>query len=258
MDQGQRDVALRATEVPMLEPEIVRQIRGLAAMSWGSKRIAATLGISRGSRPAVPARRGAGSAGAAASATARRRAAHGRGGAARRRGRGQCGRRAAAARRAGDRRGAADAAARGRAASAGAARRRGRDGALRDGAGAPAADRLRREVGPHRRRARCACYFFVAVLGYSRRIFVRAFLQPAAGRLARGTRRRVPALRRRHADGARRQRRRARRRARPRDRRRARASGVRRVLPRLGRDAARVPAVSRAHQGQDRVAASAT
>jgi hypothetical protein len=27
MDQGQTDVALRATEVPMLEPEIVRQIR---------------------------------------------------------------------------------------------------------------------------------------------------------------------------------------------------------------------------------------
>jgi hypothetical protein len=48
MDQGQRDVALRVTEVPMLEPEIVRQIRGLAAMSWGSKRIATTLGISRG------------------------------------------------------------------------------------------------------------------------------------------------------------------------------------------------------------------
>src|SRR3954464_13876547 len=47
MDEGQIDVALRATEVPMLEPEIVRQIRGLAAMSWGSKRIAATLGISR-------------------------------------------------------------------------------------------------------------------------------------------------------------------------------------------------------------------
>ena len=48
MDEGQRDVALRATEVPMLEPEIVRQIRGLAAMRWGSKRIAETLGISRG------------------------------------------------------------------------------------------------------------------------------------------------------------------------------------------------------------------
>lgn len=47
MDQRQTGVALRATEVPMLEPEIVRQIRGLAAMSWGSKRIAATLGISR-------------------------------------------------------------------------------------------------------------------------------------------------------------------------------------------------------------------
>ena len=48
MDQGQTDVSLRATDVPMLEPEIVRQIRGLAAMSWGSKRIASTLGISRG------------------------------------------------------------------------------------------------------------------------------------------------------------------------------------------------------------------
>src|SRR5436305_12364192 len=48
MDQGQRDVALRATEVPMLEPEIVRQMRGLAAMKWGCKRIAATLGVSRG------------------------------------------------------------------------------------------------------------------------------------------------------------------------------------------------------------------
>jgi transposase len=48
MDERQTDVALRATEVPMLEPEIVRQIRGLAAMKWGSKRIAATLGISRG------------------------------------------------------------------------------------------------------------------------------------------------------------------------------------------------------------------
>ena len=48
MDQGQRDVALRVTEVPMLEPEIVRQIRGLVAMRWGSKRVASTLGIGRG------------------------------------------------------------------------------------------------------------------------------------------------------------------------------------------------------------------
>ena len=48
MDQGRTDMALRATEVPMLEPEIVRQIRGLAAMSWGSKRIGSTLEISRG------------------------------------------------------------------------------------------------------------------------------------------------------------------------------------------------------------------
>jgi hypothetical protein len=50
MDHGQKDVALRATEVPMLEPEIVRQIRGLDALNWGSKLIAATLGISRVAR----------------------------------------------------------------------------------------------------------------------------------------------------------------------------------------------------------------
>jgi hypothetical protein len=107
MDQGQRDVALRATEVPMLEPEIVRQIRGLAAMSWGSKRIAVTLGIS----PAVSARCEAGSAAEASGATARRRSAHRGRGLARRRGRRQCGRRAPATRRARDRSGAAHSAA---------------------------------------------------------------------------------------------------------------------------------------------------
>ena len=35
MDQGQRDVALRATEVPMLEPEIVRQILGFGRDELG-------------------------------------------------------------------------------------------------------------------------------------------------------------------------------------------------------------------------------
>lgn len=33
--------------VPMLEPEIVRQIRALRALGWGSKRIAAEVGVAR-------------------------------------------------------------------------------------------------------------------------------------------------------------------------------------------------------------------
>jgi hypothetical protein len=35
--------------VPMLEPKIVKQIRALAALKWGTKRIAAELGIARNS-----------------------------------------------------------------------------------------------------------------------------------------------------------------------------------------------------------------
>jgi len=35
--------------VPMSEPEIVKQIRTLAALKWGMKRIAAELGIARNS-----------------------------------------------------------------------------------------------------------------------------------------------------------------------------------------------------------------
>jgi hypothetical protein len=72
MDQGQRDVALRTTEVPMLEPEIVRQIRGLAAMRWGSQAHRSDGRNQPGCGPAMPAGSGAGSAGEASSATARR------------------------------------------------------------------------------------------------------------------------------------------------------------------------------------------
>ena len=160
----------------MLEPEIVRQIPGLAAMSWGSKRVAATLGISR-----VAARRHLRGAAPGAQerppcAPARCRPAQGcRGGARRRSGR-QCGGGAAAARRAWDRRGAAHAAAGARAAPSSSERRRGGDDSIRDGARASAPDRLRRATRP-RRWSRHARLFFVAVLGYSRRIYVRAFLR---------------------------------------------------------------------------------
>ena len=43
----ENDKARRGMEVPMVEPEIVRQVRGLAAHKWGSKRIAAELRLSR-------------------------------------------------------------------------------------------------------------------------------------------------------------------------------------------------------------------
>ena len=252
MDQGQSDVALRATEVPMLEPEIVRQIRGLAAMSWGSKRIAATLGISRSSCSAVPARCGAGSAGEAASATARWRSAQGRRGRARRRGGRQCGGGAAAARRAWDRRGAADAPAGSRAAPPSSARRRGGDDSLRDGARASAPDRLRRATCRHQRSRDTRL-----LLRRRTRLFetdLRAgILARATRRLARGPLGRVPALRRRHANGARRQCSRADSRARHRDWRRACTPGIHRVLRRLGRRAARVPPVSSKDEGQDGV-----
>ena len=44
-----RDVLVTpsAPEVPMVEPELVRRMRGLAAHGWGAKRIARELGISR-------------------------------------------------------------------------------------------------------------------------------------------------------------------------------------------------------------------
>ena len=172
--------------------------------------------------------------------TARRRAAADRRRAARRRGRGQCGRRAAAARasEAIEVR-AADAAAGGRAAPPSKARRRARDGSVRDGAGASDADRLRREVVVDRRSRDAGCYFFVAVLGYSRRIFVRAFAAASARTIGARDSPARSALRRRHADGARRQRRRARRRARLARRRRARASGVRAFCSDWGVEAAR-------------------
>ena len=252
MDQGQIDVALRATEVPMLEPEIVRQIRGLAAMSWGSKRIAATLGISRGAarrylRGAAP--------GAQERPRARRLDADQRAVAVtlpRWRGGRQCGGRAAAPGRARDRGGAAHSAAGSGAASPGSPRRRSGDGALRDSARSSAPDRLRRATRPHRRSRDARL-----LLRRSARLFeagLRAGVPArATRRLARGARRRVRAFRRRHADGARRQC----ARADPRPRQRvwscARAPSVQRVLRRLGRRAASLPSVSSTDKGQDGV-----
>ena len=200
----------------MLEPEIVRQIRGLAAMSWGSKRIAATLGISR-----VAARRYL--RGAAPGAQERPRA------------RqldadqrkvavavldGEAAGNAVVARqllgRAWDRRGAADAAAGTRAAPSSSARRRGGDDSIRDGARASAPDRLRRATRRHRwsRDARLLLRRRTRLFEADLRAGVPA---RAARRLARGPLGRVPALRRRHADRARRQCPRADHRARQRD-----------------------------------------
>ena len=75
----------------------------------------------------------------------------------------------------------------------------------------------------------------------------------APGRLARGHRRGLHALRRRRVDRARRQRPRAGARARSGDRHRDIPSRLPGLLSRLGRAAARLRAVSRAHQGQGRV-----
>jgi transposase len=43
-----RDVALRGTEVPMVEPETVRQMRELRRLGWGKRRIACEVGVSIG------------------------------------------------------------------------------------------------------------------------------------------------------------------------------------------------------------------
>ena len=42
--------------VPMVKPEIVKQLRVLSALGWGARRIARELGIARNSVP-LPARR---------------------------------------------------------------------------------------------------------------------------------------------------------------------------------------------------------
>lgn len=48
MDRKAQRVAPQGAEVSMLAPEIVRQIRGLADLKWGSKRIAEETGVARG------------------------------------------------------------------------------------------------------------------------------------------------------------------------------------------------------------------
>jgi transposase len=48
MDRKAQGMALPGAEVSMLAPEIVRQIRDLAGLKWGSKRIADETGVARG------------------------------------------------------------------------------------------------------------------------------------------------------------------------------------------------------------------
>ncbi len=47
MEDRVRDVAPLVAEVPMVEAEVVRQMRALAERGWGAKRIAGELGIAR-------------------------------------------------------------------------------------------------------------------------------------------------------------------------------------------------------------------
>src|SRR5690348_12290125 len=46
-DKGSEGVALPGSEVPMIEPDSVRQLRQLAERGWGAKRIARELGLAR-------------------------------------------------------------------------------------------------------------------------------------------------------------------------------------------------------------------
>src|SRR5512143_3117900 len=47
MEDRVSDVAPLVAEVPMVEAEVVRQMRALAGRGWGAKRIATELGIAR-------------------------------------------------------------------------------------------------------------------------------------------------------------------------------------------------------------------
>jgi len=50
------DRAVRPSETLRVPPEIVKQLRALAALEWGKKRIARALGISRNSVRVICAR----------------------------------------------------------------------------------------------------------------------------------------------------------------------------------------------------------
>jgi len=51
MDEAESPVSKTTLWVPMLEPEIVRQMRALKALRWGTKRIAAEVGVSLYAKP---------------------------------------------------------------------------------------------------------------------------------------------------------------------------------------------------------------
>ena len=163
----------------------------------------------------------------------------------------QCGRRPAAAGRAGLRDQRADDRAGGGRHPSRAPGRAAGDGAGGNGTGRPAADRFRPEAAADCRRAR-PDLLLVAVLSYSRRLFVKAFLNERGADWREGIAARAHAFRRRPAHAARGQCPAVGARARPRDGHGDLPSGLSRVLSRLGRAAARVRAVSRADEGQDR------
>ena len=176
-------VAPQTLEVPMVEAEAVRQMRDLASKGWGAKRIARELGLARNTVRRY-LRGGAGRRGAAASdaAAARRGAAEpkpSRCSRARRRATRSSSRRCsprAASRRASGRcsgpwRSAGASCARGGRSRRCASRRRQagrcRSTSASDESGSPA-----QQVTVH---------FMAAVLSYSRRLFVKAFLHERQG-----------------------------------------------------------------------------
>ncbi len=174
----ERDVLVSpTTEVPVIEGQVVTAIRTLAGRGVGKKAIAREVGVAVNTvrrylrQPIAP---GMQVRPAARRLTDDRR----RGGPDALRGAGgwQCGRGAAAARRARLRDERPDDRARGRRHSTRAARGGAGDRAGGNGAGRPAADRLWPEAAADLPGVRVRIFLLVAVLSYSRRLFVKAFL----------------------------------------------------------------------------------
>ena len=126
------------------------------------------------------------------------------------------------------------------------------DGALRDAAGPAAADRLRRAAGSRSAGRAGGCFLFVATLGYSRRLYVRAFRHERQERWFDGIESAFRHVRRRAGGGAARQRPGAGRAPRRGDPRGGVQRTAARLRPLLGLPAAGLRAVPGAHQGQGR------
>ena len=186
----------------MIEGEVVTAIRTLADRGVGKKTIAREVGVALNTvrrylrQPIAPGRqiRPAGRRLTDERREEARRLYVGRGG--------QCGRGPAAARRAWTRRQRPHAGARGRGHSTGAPSRGAGDGARRN----PPGDQMQIDFGQKRLRiagVRVRIFLLVAVLSYSRRLFVKAFLNERGADWRDGIAAALHAFRRRAAHAAR-------------------------------------------------------